>query len=347
MAEQRSLVDPVEVTLVRHAETTSNRDGIWQGQGDAGLSDTGEGQAEALGERLRALSFDRMLCSDLVRTETTLRLALPGSRPEPSPRWREIDVGRWEGLSRAEVASRYADEIAALKRGEPVPVGGGESWRDLESRVDAALRELLDGLEGGARVLVMTHGGVIHALVSGLFGLRGLPPPRPIGRVMNTAVTVLRFDAASSLADDGLPSRVEVDRYNDAGHLPNASEAIREHLGRGEAVVRLDADEAIETDDATAPDLDAGTAGAGLPGPGDPRLAWLDALAATRPAPTSPDPQAEVVPRHRAAARRIADLAHATIGAPSRVVLTPLARGRGSHFLLGQRTTLADYGLDP
>jgi len=176
----------------------------------------------------------------------------------------------------------------------------------------------------------MTHGGVIHALVSGLFGMRQRPPPRPIGRITNTAMTVLRFprpanppSGGQGAAGDGrgdadgtaLPLRTEVLRYNDAGHLADPPEALREHLARGDRVVRLVAD----------PDRPFGT---DVPdGPVEPAAPWLAAL-------------------NDGAPPAIVSMARAILGAPPGVGVRPPEPGRAAHLMLGRLPTLADYGLD-
>ena len=47
-------------TLVSHGETEWNLSGRWQGHADAPLTDRGEVQAKALGERFREETFDAL-----------------------------------------------------------------------------------------------------------------------------------------------------------------------------------------------------------------------------------------------------------------------------------------------
>ena len=61
--------------LVRHGESTGNREGVLQGQSDYNLTETGKKQAQAVGrelyERLSNINserfFDHIFCSDLSR----------------------------------------------------------------------------------------------------------------------------------------------------------------------------------------------------------------------------------------------------------------------------------------
>lgn len=198
-----------EITFVRHAETDANAGHVWQGQGDAGLSTSGRRQAADLGRRLAGSQFDVVVASDLGRALETAAAA--GLDPLPDPAWREVDIGRWEGLTREEVVDAYPGELAALGRGEDVSLGGGETWRGFGRRIGDALRALVDGHEG-RRILVLTHGGVIHSVVAGILGLRDRGRPRPIDRIENTAMTVVDVDG---------DHRVTV--FNDAAHTTVAA----------------------------------------------------------------------------------------------------------------------------
>ncbi len=59
--------------LVRHGQTPYNAERRLQGQTDIPLSETGRGQARALGERLKneGARFDALYCSRLKRARET------------------------------------------------------------------------------------------------------------------------------------------------------------------------------------------------------------------------------------------------------------------------------------
>ena len=201
------------VLLIRHGETTWNREGRWQGHGDVPLSAEGRAQAEALARALRAegaLVGARVLCSDLARAhETASRLGL--AAPEPDRAWRELDVGRWGGLTSEEVRARFPEDAAALRDDVAATHGGGESWLDLTARAVAAFGRLEASLAPGGTAVVVAHGAVLGVLVDALVGHAGRRP-RPLGRWHNTGITRL-------VLDDTPGGPVIVEAYNQIAHL--------------------------------------------------------------------------------------------------------------------------------
>lgn len=65
------------IYLVRHGETTANREGIIQGQTDTKLNELGVKQASLVAGALKAVTFDLAFSSDLSRAS---EVSLRGSR---------------------------------------------------------------------------------------------------------------------------------------------------------------------------------------------------------------------------------------------------------------------------
>jgi probable phosphoglycerate mutase len=234
----------MRVTFVRHAESTSNVSGKWQGQGDAPLSDRGREQAAALGRRLRARGtpFTRVVASDLSRAAETARaIGLPVALDAA---WREIDVGAWEGLTREEVAERFPQQVEDVAKGRAVHIGGGETFAELGERIGAAYARVVAESAPEDHVLVVSHGGAIGALLARLYGHADRFPAGadgwqrwPLARLMNTAIS-------SVVASE--PGRAEIVVYNDATHLGLHSAWADERRARGIALLTLIAHEAGE-----------------------------------------------------------------------------------------------------
>lgn len=155
-----------EVWLIRHAESEWNAAGRWQGQADPALSARGREQAAALARRLAGERFALLVASDLARARETA-LAVGRSlalAPRFEARLRERDAGSWAGLTRAEIAARWPDELERVGRHDvDARPSGGESLREVAARARAFFRDLARERRAG-RIAVVTHGGLIRAL---------------------------------------------------------------------------------------------------------------------------------------------------------------------------------------
>jgi probable phosphoglycerate mutase len=153
--------------LIRHAESTWNAAGLWQGQADPPLSERGRFQAARLAEALAQERVEILITSDLVRTVETAeivasRLALEAYRESGL---RELDAGSWSGSSRQQIASRDGDLLDRFDTGDvDVRAGGGECRREVAARARQVLAQWA-AQHAGRRVAVVTHSGVIRSLL--------------------------------------------------------------------------------------------------------------------------------------------------------------------------------------
>lgn len=137
------------------------------------LDDIGRSQAAALADFMRDDVFDVAVASDLSRARETATIVL-GERAtilDTDPRLREMRFGVWEGLAWPQIVARYpevADESAAKPKFYTPE--GGEAFDDVCVRAEAALRAIDARVRDGARVLVVTHAGVLHALLRVVLG---------------------------------------------------------------------------------------------------------------------------------------------------------------------------------
>ena len=161
----------MELICVRHGRTSWNANRRFQGQTDIPLDDEGLAQAQALAAHLRGERFDRALASDLIRARTTAE-AICAERDvalECTPELREMHFGLWEGLTWLEIVARWP-ELDAKNEKAPMyyTAEGGESWAALCARVDAFLRATTARAADDARVLIVSHAGVMHGIVRSL-----------------------------------------------------------------------------------------------------------------------------------------------------------------------------------
>ena len=158
--------------LVRHGATPLTAEDRFSGDIGVELSDEGRAQAERLGDRLQREGITAIYCSPLSRTVETAAIIgrACGVGPQSRDGLREIGHGHWEGLSRRDVETRFADEYAQWSE-DPFTFApeGGESGVAVLARALPTLREIVVR-HAGARVLVVSHTATIRILISSLLG---------------------------------------------------------------------------------------------------------------------------------------------------------------------------------
>lgn len=157
---------PRRLLLLRHGQSTWNADGRWQGQADPPLSPLGEEQAGDAARRLAPGQFTRVVASNLRRASQTAEILAEalGLPVELDPDLREIDVGDWQGLTRAEIDERAPGALADWSEGRSESTPGGETRTHLTDRARAALLRAAAEAGAGDRVLLVSHGALIRNL---------------------------------------------------------------------------------------------------------------------------------------------------------------------------------------
>ena len=144
------------ILLARHGETEWNREERYQGHADPPLNETGRAQARAACGALAGELDRRRL---LERSAPRLGHGRDRGRAHRPPRraragLREIDVGSWQGLTKAQIDGRPWD---------------GETYEHHSERVTRALREIAARHPDG-RVLVVSHGGSLRRVQAAVLG---------------------------------------------------------------------------------------------------------------------------------------------------------------------------------
>jgi broad specificity phosphatase PhoE len=157
--------------LIRHGDLGEGCRGRYIGRTDAPLSPEGRRQAAALAKELGRLGGTRILCSPLLRARETAAFALAANAAFTiDDDLREIDFGRWEAMSFAEIAAADTAAVegwAALDEDFTFP--GGEGIGAFRKRVGAAAGRIVADPAG--TIVAITHGGVIRLLICLLLGL--------------------------------------------------------------------------------------------------------------------------------------------------------------------------------
>ncbi|WP_082735546.1 histidine phosphatase family protein [Polycladidibacter stylochi] len=163
---------PAPIIFIRHGQTDWNKEGRMQGHQDIPLNETGELQAEAIGERLyefleetsRLPADFEWLCSPMKRACQTMdiireKMVLPEGQYRIENRLKEITFGTFEGKTLDEIAKARPEHVEGRKQDKWgfVPPEG-ESYQMLTSRVEAWL------MTTHRPMIIVSHGGVLRAL---------------------------------------------------------------------------------------------------------------------------------------------------------------------------------------
>jgi broad specificity phosphatase PhoE len=210
-----------ELLLIRHGRSTANESGIWQGQMDFPLSEEGRSQARKVGKALAGVRFDGIYSSPLGRAFETAEIIVretnfPGE-VVPIEDLSERRGGILEGTTHAEREARHpelAKTFLSLPEEERWTLVGAETDAQILHRFERAISGIRARHPPGARVVVVSHGGVMRAFLRDHFGPGVLPGAE---RAPNASITRVEWDSG------GRPRLIEL--------------ACTEHLGPGASSV--------------------------------------------------------------------------------------------------------------
>ena len=191
--------EPIKLVLIRHGESTWNKENRFTGWADVDLTEQGVAQAKSGGQALveAGFVFDVAYTSVLKRAIRTLWLVLDELEQMWIPvhrDWRlnERHYGALQGLNKAETAAKYGDEqVLVWRRSFDVPPPSLETDSEHYPGNDARYANLTDAqlprseclkdtiervmpfwnesvvpsLRAGQRVIVAAHGNTLRALV--------------------------------------------------------------------------------------------------------------------------------------------------------------------------------------
>ena len=151
------------IYLARHGETAWSLSGQHTGLTDLPLTERGEQNARALGQRLNGLNFGRVFTSPLQRARRTCELAGFGTVADVEPDLLEWNYGQYEGRRTAEIHSERPD-WQLFRDGCP----GGESPDQVGARADRVVGRMR---AVGGDALLFSSGHFLRVLAARWLGL--------------------------------------------------------------------------------------------------------------------------------------------------------------------------------
>jgi broad specificity phosphatase PhoE len=198
------------IYLVRHSrpELPGNGPYCIGGKTDLPLSESGKKQANNL---IHCFDFVTTIYSGrLRRSRETAEILAQGRLPITiCPAFDEIDVGKWENLSFADIRREYPEVYEQRGADWSIPPVGGETLEHAADRMQKGILELLKKDTGD--IVIVSHEGSIRALVWRLMHLDTKMDAmfrQPYG-----SITVLKYEygALSVTAAGKLPDDVPTD----------------------------------------------------------------------------------------------------------------------------------------
>ena len=160
------------IYLVRHGETVGESSIRYHGRSDVALSDVGRRQVARLIPLVRHVPFAAVVHSPLERARASADVLVEGLQRRPgvveeAPDLAEVDFGKIEGMTEAEIAAAMPEWFVEWKGGRAVGFPGGESFAGFDARVGQAIGGVLARHPTG-NLLVVVHKGIIKRAVGQL-----------------------------------------------------------------------------------------------------------------------------------------------------------------------------------
>ena len=163
----------MKLILVRHGETLWNRNGLYQGQNQIGLTSTGFWQAQQVARNLSDLKPQTIYSSPLRRAiQTAQSIAQKESSNIVSINGlMELDLGKIQGLTSKEIQTNYP-HIYDSWRKDPssIEMPGGESLETLQNRSWESIQTIKDSHSVKIAICV-THNFTIKTIVCRVLNL--------------------------------------------------------------------------------------------------------------------------------------------------------------------------------
>jgi broad specificity phosphatase PhoE len=191
----------MHLAICRHGETVENKTGIIQGWIPGSLTDEGEEQARLLAKEIKEFNPDYIFVSDLGRCMDTLGIitaeGIQTTKRNTFVDWRlrERAFGSLEGKS-----SEGVDWLDFFANDPTVSKYGEETNENLYLRIIDFLNSLKNLFkESDAKVLVITHGGVVNAIKALEYGDNYTAKKYP-----NATLIDVDFNAVESNIQNGI-----------------------------------------------------------------------------------------------------------------------------------------------
>lgn len=211
----------MKIYLIRHGRQCSTACNV-----DVSLDEAGRRQAALVGERLKKYDIDLIYSSNLIRAVETAQIINQKLNVEHviNNDIRESEFGILTGLQDEEIKEKYPKltESRVLMQ-EDVAYPGGENGQMVFDRAFPVIHDIAKS--GKENVAVVTHGGVIRALLAGICGTKQAKRLSFAKDMENCSITEILYNPKTDV--------FYIERVNDYAHLEAEEELLRKHFKKG------------------------------------------------------------------------------------------------------------------
>ncbi|EKX44410.1 hypothetical protein GUITHDRAFT_109531 [Guillardia theta CCMP2712] len=172
----------VRVVLIRHGAVDLTTPGMtfpkdcFYGGHDVPLSDYGKLEAQAAANMVEEIPIEQVYCSPLKRAlYGGERVAEKfGLTPKQDDRFREVNRGRWLGLTKEQVREKFPGDLEKFQEDPLWCEHGGETYRQLSERVWSGLNDMVKDAEvnGWKNIALVSHMWVTKSIITKVMGIQ-------------------------------------------------------------------------------------------------------------------------------------------------------------------------------
>ncbi len=204
----------MNLIIVRHGETSWNREKKLQGQKDIPMSKIGLKQAKVLAKKLSKIKIDVIYTSRLkraIKTAEEIKRFHKNAKLIREKALNEMSWGIWEGLKMEHIKKKYKELYEKREKDKfNFRIPKGESPNILKNRLKRILNKIINHNKNKT-VLIVGHGGVNRTILGIL--LKWSNKKILSVRLQNASITILNIKN----------SRARMYLFNSYHHLKNGN----------------------------------------------------------------------------------------------------------------------------
>ncbi len=163
----------LNIYFLRHGETVASKTDEFCGSSDVELTTEGIVMAKDFAVAYQSVAWKAVYCSPMRRTIATAKplCDLLGIEMLLRKDLKEIDFGKWEGKSQADVNRQFHDDYLRWQSepGWNAPPGG-ERAIDIARRSSEVIKEIEQTYQSG-NILIVSHKATIRIMLCSLLGI--------------------------------------------------------------------------------------------------------------------------------------------------------------------------------